>query len=79
MQDRSPKTTATVDSTARLAIDRARVACDRRLLAWIGAATFLITVGFVINKFFQLEVDRSWLEDPMIGPREFSLLMVVRD
>ncbi len=54
-----------------MTLDRVRVACDRGLIAWIGTATFLITIGFFIYK-----VDRSWFDSQMIGPREFSVLMV---
>jgi uncharacterized membrane protein YidH (DUF202 family) len=40
----------------RLALERTRVAYDRTMMAWIRTATSLITFGFGIYKFFQLEL-----------------------
>jgi putative membrane protein len=59
-----------------LAFDRTRVAYDRTLMAWIRTATSLITFGFSIFKFFQLELGSSRHDNHSIGPREFALLMV---
>lgn len=75
MPDQTAKSTTTLDTSTRLAFDRDRVAYDRALLAWIRTATSLITFGFVIYKFFQLELGRG-LDNRLFGPREFSLLMV---
>ena len=75
MPDQAVKSTTTLDTSMRLAFDRDRVAYDRALLAWIRTATSLITLGFVIYKFFQLELGRG-LDNRLIGPRGFSLLMV---
>jgi putative membrane protein len=65
-----------LDVTTRLAFDRTRVAYDRTMMAWIRTATSLITFGFGIYKFFQLDVRSGVPDERRIGPREFSLLMV---
>jgi putative membrane protein len=60
----------------RLAIERTRVAYDRTLMAAVRTATSLITFGFAVYKFFQLEIT-SARGDTRIGPREFALIMIV--
>jgi putative membrane protein len=76
--DVTPKNTV-IDATT-LAVDRTRLAHDRTLLAWVRTATSLITFGFTIYKFFQIEaarlVDRPRPER-LIGPTQFALLMIV--
>jgi putative membrane protein len=67
---------ATRAVSTRLAFDRTRVAYDRTLMAWIRTATSLITFGFSIFKFFQLELGSSRHDNHLIGPREFAMLMV---
>lgn len=65
-------------SSTDLAADRTRLAYDRTLLAWTRTAISLITFGFSIYKFFQLELART-LPRPehLIGPTHFALLMIV--
>ncbi len=65
-----------LDTSTRLAFDRTRVAYDRTMMAWIRTATSLITFGFGIYKFFQLELGRGRPDDRLIGTRGFSLIMV---
>jgi putative membrane protein len=79
IRDRMPdlaKRTTTLDTSTRLAFDRTRVAYDRTMMAWIRTATSLITFGFGIYKFFQLELGRGRQDDRLIGTRGFSLIMV---
>lgn len=47
-------------------------------MAWIRTATSLITFGFSVYKFFQLEREGAGVMagKHLVGPREFSLLMV---
>jgi len=45
------------------------------MMAWIRTATSLITFGFGVYKFFQIELGRGQ-DQRLIGPREFSLLLV---
>jgi putative membrane protein len=67
-----------LDASISLAVDRTQLAYDRTLLAWIRTATALITFGFTIYKFFQLELARiqSRPEQPL-GPTHFALLMII--
>lgn len=60
----------------RLALDRTRVAYDRTIKAWIRTSTSLITFGFGVYKFFQLDVKTTERINQNIGVREFALLMV---
>jgi putative membrane protein len=60
-----------------LAVDRTRLAFERTMMAWVRTATSLITFGFTVYKFFQLEQGAG--ETPrqhLIGPREFALMMI---
>ncbi len=66
----------TPDVSTKLAFHRTRVAYDRTLMAWIRTATSLITFGFTVFKFFQLELGGAKQDKHMIGPREFALSMV---
>lgn len=63
------------DST-RLAVDRTRLAFERTTMAWVRTATSLITFGFSVYKFFQIETHRVDMEGRLIGPREFALAMI---
>ena len=62
--------------TQELALERTRVAYDRTLMAVVRTATSLISFGFAVYKFFQLDVGRPTKEH-LIGPREFALVMVI--
>jgi putative membrane protein len=64
------------NGTTRLAADRTRLAYDRTLMAWIRTATSLITFGFTIYKFFQIEGGVVW-QDRVLSATEFSVLMIV--
>ena len=59
-----------------LAVERTRLAYDRTLIAWVRTATSLITFGFAVYKYFQLERKGGAPSDQLIGPREFALMMV---
>jgi putative membrane protein len=58
-------------------MDRTRLAYERTLMAWIRTATSLITFGFSIYKFFQIEMTSGAGRSRLIGPREFAFLMIV--
>jgi putative membrane protein len=67
-----------VDVSTNLAVDRTLLAYDRTLLAWIRTAIALITFGFTIYKFFQLELSRVVARpERLIGPPEFAFLMIL--
>jgi putative membrane protein len=67
---------AGLDRSTALAFVRTRAAYERTMMAWIRTATSLITFGFSIYKFFQLEEYRKLEPDRLIGPRQFSLALV---
>jgi len=63
-----------LDAATKLAVERTRVAYERTMMAWVRTAASLITFGFTIYKFFQLELHRT--RQYRIGPREFGLTLV---
>ena len=65
---------ATLDTGTLLAVDRTRLAYERTMMAWIRTAASLISFGFTIYKFFQLE--RSATEEHVLGPRGFAIIMI---
>ncbi len=78
MTDQADTREKAVDASTSLAVDRTQLAYDRTLLAWIRTATALITFGFTIYKFFQLELARAAPRpERLIGPTQFALLMIV--
>jgi len=65
------------DASTLLSIDRTRLSYDRTLMSWIRTATSLITFGFSIYKFFQMEAERSAaISARLLGPREFAIAMI---
>jgi putative membrane protein len=68
--------TITEPSSNQLAMERTCLAHERTLMGWVRTSTSLITFGFTIYKFFQLELHgRPPLQD-VIGPRQFAVLMI---
>ncbi len=65
-----------LDIATRLAFDRTRLAYDRTMMARVRTATSLITFGFTVYKFFQIEIGKTDPIDSIIGPREFALTMI---
>jgi putative membrane protein len=65
-----------LDVSTRLAFARTRVAYERTMLAWVRTATSLITFGFSIYKFFQLQHLGGEHANYLVGPHEFSLFLV---
>ena len=45
-------------------------------MAWVRTATSLISFGFTIYKFFQIEIGNGEPPNHLIGPREFALMMI---
>ncbi len=66
-----------LDESTRLACERTRVAYDRTVMAAVGTATSLITFGFTVYKFFQLEMKGSHYTGRLVGPREFGITMIL--
>jgi putative membrane protein len=66
-----------MDAPTRLAVDRTRLAYERTLMAWVRTAVSMISFGFTIYKFFQLELgDRPPIDRPVLGPRGFAIIMI---
>jgi putative membrane protein len=72
----TPQGSERLNTATRLAFDRTRVAYERTMMAWIRTATSLITFGFSIYKFFQIEPPRGGRENRLIGPRGFAFMLV---
>jgi putative membrane protein len=65
-----------LDVSTRLAFARTRAAYERTMMAWIRTATSLITFGFTIYKFFQIEAPPPGRPNRLIGPRGFAFILV---
>jgi putative membrane protein len=46
------------------------------MMSWVRTATSLITFGFTIYKFFQLELPGRSERTRLLGPREFAVSLV---
>lgn len=72
-----PPANAVLDTGTKLAVERTWLAHERTMMAWVRTATSLISFGFAIYKFFQLELgNRGPAAEHPTGPREFALLMI---
>jgi len=70
-------TTGVAPDSTHLAIDRTWLAHERTLMAWVRTATSMISFGFTIYKFFQLESGRGApIARGLVTPRDFALIMV---
>lgn len=67
-----------MDASVRLSFERTMLSHERTLMAWIRTATSLITFGFTIYKFFELETAEPLRSRPhqIFGPRQFAILMI---
>jgi putative membrane protein len=76
MAEQNPRSAPALDDSTRLAFDRTRAAYERTMMSWIRTATSLITFGFSIYKFFQIEAPNHERRNRIIGPRDFALILV---
>src|SRR5262249_9157216 len=67
------------DHATQLALDRTLLAHERTMMAWVRTAVSLITFGFSIYKFFELELKITEARRPhqLIDARTFALMMIV--
>lgn len=65
------------DTNTKLAVERTLLAHERTLMAWVRTGTSLISFGFTIYKFFQLESGDKVRHAQVIGPRAFASLMII--
>ena len=76
MAEQTPQRAPALDRSTELAFERTRAAYERTMMSWIRTATSLITFGFSIYKFFQLEAQTRKLEHRLVGPRQFAFALV---
>ena len=77
MADTIQKSAKVFDVSTTLAVDRTRLSHERTLMAWVRTSTSLITFGFTIYKFFQIELPKEASRTKhLIGPTAFALLMI---
>jgi inner membrane protein YidH len=76
MAEQIPLRAPALDDSTRLAFERTRAAYERTMMSWIRTATSLITFGFSIYKFFQIEALSHERQRRLIGPRQFAFLLV---
>lgn len=66
-----------LDTSTKLAYERTRVAYERTMQAWIRTATSLITFGFSVYKFFQIERPLNFKQTSLIGSQQFGEILVL--
>jgi putative membrane protein len=72
-----PPTLTPLDSRTKLALDRTFLARERTMMAWVRTAASMITFGFSLYKFFQLELgEEPPAANRPIGAREFALVLI---
>ncbi len=76
MAEQTPQGALRLDIATELAFDRTRAAYERTMMAWIRTATSLITFGFTIYKFFQIEAPDRGRQNRLIGRRQFAFILV---
>lgn len=74
-----PADSGPLDAVTTLAYERTRIAYERTMMAWIRTATSLITFGFSVYKFFEIEIDMKGgpIVAMLLGPRGFGLALIV--
>ena len=78
MADRIETTAPETNTASKLAQERTFLAQDRTMMAWIRTATSLISFGFAIYKFFELDKGRILEQgnQQLLGPRYFGMAMI---
>ena len=76
MPEQATQQEPTLNAQTKLALQRTRMSYERTVMSWIRTSTSLITFGFGVYKFFQLELKVAGRENQRIGVQEFSLLLV---
>ena len=63
--------------TNQLALERTWMAHERTLMAWVRTAVSMISFGFTIYKFFQLDAGKPAPQiHVLLSPRIFSMTMI---
>lgn len=76
MTDPTPHDAPAMNTATRLAFERTRIAYERTMMAWVRTGTSLITFGFSVYKFFQLETTGKDRHAGLIGTHEFALVLI---
>jgi putative membrane protein len=76
MAHQTAKSAPKFDTATQLAYDRTRLAYENTMMSWVRTATSLITFGFSVYKFFQIEKGGSAPVNRLLGPREFAILLI---
>ena len=76
MDEQENSNPPTLPLSSRLALERTRVAYERTMMAWVKTATSLITFGFVVYKFFEIETAGKEIGPRIFGSREFALVLI---
>jgi putative membrane protein len=76
MADQSAQSVPELSVSARFDLERTRIAYENLMMSWIRTATSLITFGFSIYKFFQIEGQGNGHANRLISPRTFALVLV---
>ena len=76
MPARAKSAGADPDLATRLDLERTHIADEQSMMTWIRTSITLITFGFTIYKFFQLELPSRAEKSRLVGPREFALTLV---
>lgn len=76
MTEQISEGTPVPDIATQLAFERTRNSYETTMMSWIRTATSLITFGFSIYKFFQIEAPSERQRSYLIGPRGFALALV---
>jgi putative membrane protein len=63
-------------STTDLAFERTMLAHERTLMAWVRTATSMISFGFTIYKFFQEMKKNGAVDNHLLTPRVFGMVMI---
>jgi putative membrane protein len=76
MADSATLNPSRLSLTDKLSLERTRIAYERTMMAWVRTATSLITFGFAVYKFFQLDMSQRDVGKLIIGSREFALMLI---
>jgi inner membrane protein YidH len=76
MADQTTRSIPALDDSTRIAYESMRATYERIMMSWISTATSLITFGFSIYKFFQIEAPVAGQKNRLIGPSEFAFALV---
>ena len=77
VEDPSTSAERPMDTNTVLAFERTNLAGERTMMAWVRTATSLITFGFTIYKFFELEKGNIMgIHRQVVGPHHFSMLLI---